>query len=90
MYVGVTVYVSNNIIASLCYCCDNCLLTYSCLFIESVHILMSEHPCTFFFNAKQFFLYVLRFSMLMLTLLNHDMFIEVMRCLHDNNWFGSQ
>ena len=29
-------------------------------------------------------------SMLMLILLNHDMFIKVIRCLHDIKWFGSQ
>ena len=29
-------------------------------------------------------------SKLMLIFLNHYMFIEVMRYLHDNRWFGSQ
>ena len=29
-------------------------------------------------------------SMLMLILLNHYIFIEVMWYLHDNKWFGSQ
>ena len=29
-------------------------------------------------------------SILMLILLNHYMFIEVMRYVHDNKWFGSQ
>ena len=29
-------------------------------------------------------------SMLMLILLNHKMFNEVMRYLHDNKWFRSQ